>query len=96
MKFSKLSVGILVVLSRRELDRVGILKEMNKKTGREPSLSSLFTSLPQLLKTELISVRSDRSAGLMGGVVEYYAITERGHQILKSIKSGLLKRGKIG
>lgn len=96
MKFDKNSVGILIVLKQKELDRVEILDEMKKITTREMSSSALITSLTQLLKTELISARSDRSPAMYGGTVEYYAITQAGHQILKSIKTGFFKRGKVG
>ncbi len=95
MKFSKISVGILVVLCRKELDSVGILHQMKKINGRDISSSAFITSVTQLLKTELISVRSDDSA-VIGTPVKYYSITQAGHEILKSIKTGLLKRGKVG
>lgn len=96
MKFNELSVGILIILSRTELDRVGILKKMKEIKGREIPASDLINALTKLLNTELISIRSDSGTAATGGPVEYYSITLHGKQLLKSVKTGMLKNGRIG
>ncbi len=96
MKFSKDSVGILIVLSHKELSRIGILEEIKKVTGRDMRFCTLFDSLEQLFLTELISIRSENEDSSSDENKVYFKITPSGRQILKSIKTGLYRRGKLG
>lgn len=98
MKFTKASVGVLVILCRKKLSRIDILEEMKKVTGRDMKIVTLMDSLDQLLLTELVSTISkskDESNNKDKDIV-YFAITASGREILKSIKSGFLKRGRVG
>lgn len=86
MKLNQLEIDILAILSKKELDRIEILKELKTRNGREPSLSSFYPAMTKLKTLELISGRWDRSPGLFGGNIEFYSTSDTGYRVIKPSK----------
>ena len=96
MKLNQLQIDILNILSKRELVQLDIILLLESREGRgKPSLSSFYTAMKKLKRLELISGRWGSRPDLYSGSVEFYAVSETGYKVIKSLKIQFKKQEAV-